>query len=296
MSIKDFQSNNASTKISVVIPLYNKSNCIRDTIDSVLNQSFSNFELIIVNDGSTDNSAEIVSGINDRRLRLFNKNNQGVSSARNYGIGKATGEYIFFLDADDIIKPDCLEEFNSLTIEFPEASIYTANFIARHPAGDEQIICRSITRGYIDNPYKDLFKINIFPRTGSMLVKKICFDKVGTFLENLCKYEDLELNIRLIDNFRIVYSPVVVLVYNRGFSNLSSSSNAIEKEFASIINLKSSDFYKKLILAENLLSTIENKLLHQKKYNEVLYLCNKNFRHVFFLIYSFFILKLKIYR
>ena len=89
-------------KISVVIPLYNKQNCIRETLRSVLNQSYTDFEVLVVDDGSTDGSLEVVREFSDKRLRIIEKPNSGVSATRNAGIAAAANEWIAFLDADDI--------------------------------------------------------------------------------------------------------------------------------------------------------------------------------------------------
>jgi len=97
------------TNFSVVIPLYNKEKDVLKTIQSVLKQSHSKFEIIIVDDGSTDSSIEIIKNIKDERIRLFSKKNEGVSIARNYGVEKATTEFIAFLDADDYWHPNHLE-------------------------------------------------------------------------------------------------------------------------------------------------------------------------------------------
>ena len=95
--------------ISVVIPLYNKEKQIAKTLQTVLNQTYQNFEIVIVNDGSTDGSVEEVLRISDSRIRLVNQENGGVSAARNRGIDEAKGEYIAFLDADDLWDIDHLE-------------------------------------------------------------------------------------------------------------------------------------------------------------------------------------------
>ena len=92
--------------ISIVIPLYNKEQQIGKTLESVFAQSFQDYEVVIVNDGSTDKSVEIVEGMADKRIRLINQKNSGVSAARNKGIQESRGEYIAFLDADDEWKPD----------------------------------------------------------------------------------------------------------------------------------------------------------------------------------------------
>lgn len=99
------------TIISIVIPMYNAASYIKECITSLQNQSFSNFEIIIVDDGSTDNSYDICERevLNDSRIKLFHQENMGVSSARAYGVKESQGEYIFFVDADDTVKADALE-------------------------------------------------------------------------------------------------------------------------------------------------------------------------------------------
>ena len=101
---------NENIFFSVVIPLYNKEKYIKKTLDSVLNQTYSNFEIIVVDDGSTDKSCEIIESIKDDRIHLIHKKNGGVSSARNRGIQEAKGEFIAFLDADDEWLPNKLEK------------------------------------------------------------------------------------------------------------------------------------------------------------------------------------------
>ncbi|QYS90674.1 glycosyltransferase family 2 protein [Flavobacterium covae] len=100
---------------SVIIPLYNKENYIYNTLISVINQTYTYFEIIIVNDGSTDKSLEIVKNINDSRIKIFEQNNKGVSSARNLGIKNATGSLIAFLDADDLWKKIIWKKYNNFT-------------------------------------------------------------------------------------------------------------------------------------------------------------------------------------
>ncbi|MFD2433455.1 glycosyltransferase family 2 protein [Mesonia maritima] len=96
---------------SVVIPLFNKENHIYDTLTYILNQTFPDFEVIVVNDGSTDNSSNIVENFSDSRIRLFHQENQGASVARNFGISRAQSKYIALIDADDIWYSTHLEEF-----------------------------------------------------------------------------------------------------------------------------------------------------------------------------------------
>lgn len=111
-------------KFSIVTPLYNKEKYIAETIDSVLGQTFGDFEMIIVDDSSTDRSAEIVQYYNDPRIKLSSKPNGGVSSARNFGIARAKGEIVCFLDADDLWEPRYLEEIASMVEKFPDVDFF----------------------------------------------------------------------------------------------------------------------------------------------------------------------------
>ena len=165
---------------SIVIPLYNKKDYILKTLRSVLEQSFTDFEVIIVNDGSTDSSLNLVNKIKDFRLKVYNKNNEGVSVARNYGIQKSTSEWIAFLDSDDEWEPQYLQ------------NIYDS--IRKIPTGDVFFtITRSIKKNCIEqfSPLHtdkvsaiDYFDF-ILTRNGqkmsssSTVVKKVCFEKAG---------------------------------------------------------------------------------------------------------------------
>ena len=106
--------------ISVIIPLYNKQDSITGTIQSVLGQSVTDFELVVVDDGSTDNSVVMVQEIHDERIRVISKQNGGVCSARNAGIRAAHGEYVALMDADDIWDKDYLKEQLRMVADFPD--------------------------------------------------------------------------------------------------------------------------------------------------------------------------------
>ena len=97
--------------ISVIVPVYNCSKYIKKNIDSILKQDYTNFELIVINDGSSDDSLNIINSFNDKRIMVFSKPNEGVSSTRNLGIDKSNGEYIFFVDGDDYLEKNILSTF-----------------------------------------------------------------------------------------------------------------------------------------------------------------------------------------
>lgn len=115
-------------KYSVVIPLYNKEQCVEQTVRSVLAQTVKDFEIVVVDDGSTDRGAEIIEALGSKKIRVIRQENQGVSVARNKGISEAQGEFVCFLDADDLWKDNFLSTVDRLIEEFPEASIFCPSY------------------------------------------------------------------------------------------------------------------------------------------------------------------------
>ena len=114
---------------SVVIPLYNKEKAIKRAIHSVLNQTVQEFEIVVVDDGSTDGGSQIVQRIQDSRIRLIYQENEGVSAARNRGIAEARFDLIAFIDADDEWKPEFLETVARLVQDFPEAAVFATGYL-----------------------------------------------------------------------------------------------------------------------------------------------------------------------
>lgn len=162
---------------SVVIPLYNKEVSVKNTLESVLNQTFKEFEIVIVNDGSTDNSLEIVKKIKDDRIRIIDKPNGGVSSARNRGIKEAKYEWIAFLDADDLWMKDKLRLVNNaintnesceLILHAFETNIIHKNKVITNIYKKEQGVLLSLIQAIVDG-----LKI----QTSAVVVKKSLFEK-----------------------------------------------------------------------------------------------------------------------
>lgn len=231
--------------ISVVIPLYNKEQSIASTIRCVQNQSFADFELIIVDDGSKDRSADIVRELlpSDSRIRLVCKPNGGVSSARNEGIRHANGEYIAFLDADDYWEPDYLQTQADMIRDFPDAALWCTGY--GHMTDGVKSPC-AITcveagfRGMVDG-YFERFMYLIW--TGSVVVLRSEFDKVGFFDERISIGEDIDMWWRLLLNGKLAYSNVCKAYYRQDAENrLSNSLAPFHKHFAYYIE-KYEPFY-----------------------------------------------------
>jgi glycosyltransferase involved in cell wall biosynthesis len=197
---------------SVVIPLYNKQSNIKATVDSVLNQTYTDFELIIVNDGSTDNSLSIVKSISDPRIIITNKANEGVSSARNAGIRIAKCEYIAFLDGDDLWEEDFLFLMKKLIDDFPEASFFSSQIYRK--TNKENLIRnkKHKDRGYIENFFKEEIKAPLLS-SSNVIVKKECFEQIGYFNTKYVRGEDRDMWVRLAQNFKMAFEPTPLCYY-----------------------------------------------------------------------------------
>jgi len=115
-------------KFSVIIPLYNKESHILDTLKSVFNQLFTDYEVIVVNDGSTDNSWDTIAAIKNSKLKTHNRKNYGVSQSRNFAMQQAKGDYFAFLDADDTWETSHLQDLFELTVKYPNCGLYCTNY------------------------------------------------------------------------------------------------------------------------------------------------------------------------
>lgn len=175
---------------SVVIPLYNKENSIKNTIQSVLNQSFADFEIVIVNDGSTDNSLEVVQQINDPRLRIIDKSNAGVSSARNCGIKNAEKEWIAFLDGDDLWEHNHLEEYHKHISD--DVTWIISGYKSKNQL--KEYIKLYNKEGRLENVFDDLLK-GLKIHTSTVCIKKNNFDNHPDlyFREGINNSEDREV-------------------------------------------------------------------------------------------------------
>lgn len=172
-----------SIHFSIVIPLYNKEKYIRHTIESVLRQSHALFELIVVDDGSTDNSAELVLGFDDRRVRLIAQPNAGESAARNAGILAARHEYIAFLDGDDRWDPGHLGKLAQLIADFPQAGLYCMKYRFIEQDGETVHANWAMVekRGYVERYFRSVARGDQIATASSACIPKSVFVQVGLF-------------------------------------------------------------------------------------------------------------------
>ena len=212
--------------ISVVIPVYNKEKFIENTIYSVLNQTLSDFELIIVDDSSTDKSLSIIDSIKDKRIKTYSIKNSGVSKSRNYGVEKSTSNLIAFLDADDLWKNNHLEQLYKLYLENPNCGMYAMSYIKNinFKSYKKSYFGLSNFSGIIENFFTSS-SVDCIASSSSVMIPLNVFKKINGFNENLKKREDTALWIKIALNYKIAFSTIttVEIVITEHGNHLSKS-------------------------------------------------------------------------
>ena len=209
---------------SIIIPLYNKAPYIAKAIQSVAAQTYQEFELIVIDDGSKDNSYRIAQKMLDTLTPPFGgwganrQQNLGVSTTRNNGVKLAKYDYIAFLDADDWWEPSFLEEMKALIEEFPEAGIYGSSYFK---VRNGKFITPNIgvekgfEKGYIEY-FKNYAKTMWMPLwTGSVVIPKTIYDEFNGFKPELRMGEDFHLWVRIADNYKVVFLNKQLSNYNQ---------------------------------------------------------------------------------
>lgn len=215
--------------ISVIIPAYNAERTILETIESVQQQTFSDLEIIVINDGSTDKTLDLLYGVKDKRLQIFSYKNGGVSTARNRGISHATGEFIAFLDADDLWTPDKLELQLDALRQYPEAGVaYSWTYFMFEEEGRSYV---ENSHSFEGNVYADLLLINFLHSGSNPLIRKQAIDSVGEFDYTLIQSEDWDYWLRLAAKWRFTLVPKPQILYRQRLDSASNSLEVAEKSF-----------------------------------------------------------------
>ncbi|MBD1995857.1 glycosyltransferase family 2 protein [Leptolyngbya sp. FACHB-541] len=228
----------ASPLVSVIIPAYNAEAFIQRTLTSVLSQTYKNLEVLVIDDGSTDRTVEIVQAMaeGDRRIHLLQQPNSGVAAARNLGIKHAKGEFIAPLDADDIWYPQNIEKqvqcfltsdetvglVYSWSVDIDEKDVPTGEFRAANIGG------------YI---YKALICHNFLGNASASLIRRTCLEKVGYYNQELRKQgaegcEDWDLYLRIAEYYQFRAIPEFLIGYRKISSSMSGNFKKMARSHA----------------------------------------------------------------
>jgi glycosyltransferase involved in cell wall biosynthesis len=243
--------------ISVIIPLYNHENYIKDAIDSVVNQTFEDFELIIINDGSTDKSENVVKEIHDHRIKYYFQENQGASNTINKGIKFAKGEYISILNSDDKYDHNrlnelfnILEEENEIAAAFSDIEIIDdkGDLVRYHKGAEENWVDHDPASSFKgeEKIILDLLAGNFLLTTSNLFCRKTIFSDIGYFSQ-LRYAHDYDFFLRLCYHFRVHIESKALLKYRQHPKNTIKESEA-ETNFETGLVL--SDFLMKYDISE----------------------------------------------
>lgn len=239
--------------VSVIIPTFNMASFLSQAIQSVLNQTFSDFELIVIDDGSNDNTKSVVHSFNDVRIEYVYQENKGLSGARNTGLRLASGKYIAFLDADDLFLPDKLAVQSKYLEEHLEVGVVVGGFQRIDSEGN--LIKETYFKpGQVS--MEDLLVANRFI-IHSTMIRRSCIEEIGGFDESLKGAEEWDFHSRLaISGCRMERTADIVCAYRMSNNSLSSDIG-MQTEYRLKVVEK---IFSNPLLPENLLA-LKNKSL-----------------------------------
>ena len=266
--------------ISIIIPAYNAASYIEDCINSVISQTKKELEIIIINDGSTDNTLEIVKKYKDKRIKLFTTKNNGIGKTRNMGLKKAQGKYIFFLDSDDYIAKDAMENLYKKAIDL-KADIVVGNMLRLK---DDNSLTKdeiNFPEGNLDNNKTQIFEIPLGP-CGKLFKKDIL---TVNFSEEY-KYEDVPFTANAIKNSKKTIKCNDYIYYYRIHDN--SETTSMDKRVFDILEIlkQTNSFFNRSIYDEleylniQLLSRYNLQQKNQKDKKLAKDFLNKSFAHL----------------
>ncbi|MCD0466208.1 glycosyltransferase family 2 protein [Flavobacterium sp. ENC] len=253
---------------SIIIPLYNKENFIENTIQSVLAQTFQDYEVILVNDGSTDSSETKALQFKDPRIQYYSKKNEGVSLARNFGIEKASAQHITFLDADDYWYPDFLQVMFEQIRQFPEQKVFSAAI--------EIETSKKVFAAQYSIPKTDSSElVNYFSAstkepiicTSCAVFHKSIFEEIGVFDPKIKSGQDTDLWIRIGLVYPVLFSWNILARYVYDNNSLSKDDTLLhaKMDFSKFTALEKTNADLKYYLDLNRFSlAIKSKLTGNK--------------------------------
>jgi glycosyltransferase involved in cell wall biosynthesis len=224
--------------ISVIIPAYNAQDTIIETIESVRKQTFTDLEIIVINDGSKDHTLELLTAIKDNRLKVFSYTNAGLPTARNRGIACASGKYISFLDADDLWTPNKLKKQLATLQAYPEASV-VYSWIVVMLDGKDNLGQVSFFSGkkiwFAGDIYRQLLVDNFIGNGSNILAKAEAIKFTGEFDPSFKSCEDWEYYLRLAAKYHFAVVPEHQILYRKTPINMTSKGEIMEREGLKVI-------------------------------------------------------------
>lgn len=233
-------------QISIVIPLYNKEKTIFKTLMSVLSQDYEDYEILVVNDGSTDHSLERAEEVESDRIRIFSKPNGGPASARNIGVRNAKGCWVMILDADDFLAPGILHHFAKLIQAHPDCHFFCGTFQLK--CGDKLFpYSQKYKEGVLNNNFLAWCTKRFMPVAGSCVILRQLLLQ-HPFQENLRRYEDAESLFGIMRSARIWTTVRPAMIYNQDSCSASHARSDITEDFIGHLSLEGKSLWEQFAL------------------------------------------------
>ena len=215
--------------VSVVIPAYNSESTILETVQSVLQQTLTDFELIVIDDGSTDGTLSILKQIKDSRLNVFSYQNGGLATARNRGIERAAGQFVTFIDADDLWMPDKLEKQVAALQASPSAGVAYSWTKAMDHSG--QRFYEGCSESYAGNVYAQLLRCNFITSGSNVMMTREAIASSGVFDSTLRYCEDWDYYLRIARSWPFACVPHYQILYRQTAGSLSTNVSKMEEAY-----------------------------------------------------------------
>ena len=232
MSLKGLEAKMTSPKVSVVITYYNQGRFLGEAIESVLEQSFSQWELIVVDDGSVDESSEVASLYPE--VKLVKQQNLGLAAARNAGLAASSGKYVVFLDADDRLLPDALEVGAHRLDTHQDCAFAYGRY--RLITKDGMRIPWAQRQSTDGEPYRRLLISKYIGMHAAVVYMRAIFEDVGGFNTSLAACHDYEMYLRITRTHKIYRHKEIVAEYRQHDSNMSLNSDLMLRHSISVLN------------------------------------------------------------
>lgn len=232
--------------VSIIVPIYNEEKHVSRCIDSVLNQSYQDFELLLIDDGSTDGSGTICDQyvLKDSRINVFHLENGGVSKARNFGISKSIGEWVMFLDSDDYLINDALEVLINQSYKTKTlitcGNLYLENI-------ERKVFCTGIRNGIVSNNFRAWYFQSICLCAGATLYHRSIINE-NMYDESLSRYEDASCIFDILREHKLSYTNKCVMVYSIDDRGLSGKCKDRNKDYIFHLDFKNKSFWEKMVL------------------------------------------------
>lgn len=262
--------------ISVILPVYNGERFIDCAIQSVLAQEYRDFELIVIDDGSTDHTSDILHHYTDPRIRLYRQDNAGPGSARNYAMSLAKGDLFAFIDADDRYMPNKLVVQKETLDRHPEVSVVWGDY---YQADQNLQIQRKVTSDFITNRRENLLAYmlfrNVITLPPNIMFRRECFDAGFHYRENFYHDEDYYLLLQLLEKYNFYYIDQPLYIYRRHENNLTNDTQMLQKRELEILAEYSPQKIDAIISATDFSKADQCRLrgkieMKEEKYNSAL--------------------------